>query len=1168
TDAYEKASVDLSSYGDTVQARFRSVKSTAFNGDMAIDDVAFDNAPLCPEVSLVNINGVTSSSVFFGFNSANSSFNFEIGPTGFTQGTGTVSSGGNPGTVSGLMPNTTYDLYIQTDCSGAGNGTSIWIGPFTFTTLCAPLVAPYLEDFESFTVGFFDGIENCVAIDSDNPSTTPSGGYSWEVRNTAQTTSGTGTGPDRDNTLAPAIGGHFVTADVSGSAVGNETRLLTPLIDITGLTSPELEYYYHMHGTGMADLHVDIWDGSAWINDAHLITGTQNTSQSDPYNDTTLDLSTYNIDTIQVRFRLSSNGCCSGDVAIDDIRISDPPTCPDPSNLGAFDVLATTASIYWTSGGASHAIVEYGPVGFALGTGTKITTTNDTLNITGLSGATAYEFYVQDSCGAGDLSFQSGPFRFITACTVVGAPYTWDFESSTVGHWDGTDVCWDYASNNPGTTSSGGYSWEVRNTPQTTSGTGTGPDRDNTLAPATGGNFVTADVSGSSANTDSTLLMSPEIDVTSLNVPELKFYYHKWGTNMPDLHVDVYDGTWHRDYLVITGVTQTSQSDPYTEATADLSSLGDTVQVRFRIISLGCCQGDIAIDDFSIAEGPTCPKPTGFALTATTSSSATLGWNTSGNAQSYIIEYGPAGFTQGQGTITSSTTNSVTISGLTQNNVARDAYLRAFCGIGDSSIWVGPITFFPTPVPCDDIEAYNTGLIQGQSALFLGWGGAAGDAEVSTTQAVSGTQSLRIYDSGPTGASDVVAYFDTIDSGAWEVAFKMYIPAGFAGYYNIQQNHNVTNPVGPVNLWGGEVYFQANGTAEVQYSTGSVVAGTFTYTQGQWNDISTVIDLANDTIWYEYNGSSTGVGYQYSIANPGGPLQFNGVNFFSGVIAGSTDQADFYVDDFCITPYSANNCPAPTFLSATNITCTSADLAWTSIAGKQSLVEYGPAGFTLGTGTKLNYVTSPASVSSLLGNTAYDFYVADTCGADTSAWVKSSFTTANAPISASFTAAPGAPGPTSLTVSFDGSASIGANSYAWNFGDGSSGSGMNTTHDYTANGKYQVTLTVTGPCGTASFSDSVTIAGISIEENIISRSLAIYPNPSSGMVNISFDTESSDDVTLTVLDLSGKVVRMIKSSNVNGRYDDKLDISELARGSYLLKVESGDIRAIRRIVRE
>ncbi|MCA4133607.1 PKD domain-containing protein [Arthrobacter sp. M4] len=52
-----------------------------------------------------------------------------------------------------------------------------------------------------------------------------------------------------------------------------------------------------------------------------------------------------------------------------------------------------------------------------------------------------------------------------------------------------------------------------------------------------------------------------------------------------------------------------------------------------------------------------------------------------------------------------------------------------------------------------------------------------------------------------------------------------------------------------------------------------------------------------------------------------------------------------------------------------------------------------------------------------------------------------------------------------LTVSVDGTASYDANgpisSYAWNFGDGSSGSGVTAQHNYAAAGTYSITLTVT-----------------------------------------------------------------------------------------------------------
>jgi large repetitive protein len=84
-------------------------------------------------------------------------------------------------------------------------------------------------------------------------------------------------------------------------------------------------------------------------------------------------------------------------------------------------------------------------------------------------------------------------------------------------------------------------------------------------------------------------------------------------------------------------------------------------------------------------------------------------------------------------------------------------------------------------------------------------------------------------------------------------------------------------------------------------------------------------------------------------------------------------------------------------------------------------------------------------------------------------------TTPNVAPTASFTATPGV-----LTVSVDGTASADSDgsiaSYAWNFGDTTSGSGATATHDYATAGTYTVTLTVTDNRGaTAVSSKAVTV---------------------------------------------------------------------------------------------
>ncbi len=106
-------------------------------------------------------------------------------------------------------------------------------------------------------------------------------------------------------------------------------------------------------------------------------------------------------------------------------------------------------------------------------------------------------------------------------------------------------------------------------------------------------------------------------------------------------------------------------------------------------------------------------------------------------------------------------------------------------------------------------------------------------------------------------------------------------------------------------------------------------------------------------------------------------------------------------------------CPLPTGLTASNLTTTSAQLQWNGSTNAISWqVEYGLAGFSLGTGTTLAAADTTLALTGLQPGTSYDFYVRSFCtDNDTSGWSgPSNFTTSclpfTAPLSENFDTTP------------------------------------------------------------------------------------------------------------------------------------------------------------------
>jgi len=100
---------------------------------------SFEASATCGEISNLTINNIINTSVDFEIEAPVSGgnpigYNWQVVPSGNTAGVGVVASGSTTTlnvNVMSLLANTSYDIYVQTDCDAT---YSIQNGPYSFTT--------------------------------------------------------------------------------------------------------------------------------------------------------------------------------------------------------------------------------------------------------------------------------------------------------------------------------------------------------------------------------------------------------------------------------------------------------------------------------------------------------------------------------------------------------------------------------------------------------------------------------------------------------------------------------------------------------------------------------------------------------------------------------------------------------------------------------------------------------------------------------------------------------------------------------------------------------------------------------------------------------------------------------------------------------------------------
>lgn len=137
-------------------------------------NVTISAAVACPQPSMLAANAITtdSASLTWNIGCAETLWNVHLTTAGGGAPVGTGSNPGvtNPLAITGtLSPATAYEFYVQADC--AGNGTSLWTGPFAFTTNALP---PTNDDCAAAVVLTPGGVFNTNPVVGTNTAATDS----------------------------------------------------------------------------------------------------------------------------------------------------------------------------------------------------------------------------------------------------------------------------------------------------------------------------------------------------------------------------------------------------------------------------------------------------------------------------------------------------------------------------------------------------------------------------------------------------------------------------------------------------------------------------------------------------------------------------------------------------------------------------------------------------------------------------------------------------------------------------------------------------------------------------------------------------------------------------------------------------------------------------------
>ena len=833
------------------------------------------------------------------------------------------------------------------------------------------------------------------------------------------------------------------------------------------------------------------------------------------------------------------------------------PSCIRPSNLTVVYASTDSITLSWTGNATSYNVYTVTPTDTTF----VQSTTATTYTFAGLNTNTAYVFGVSAFCGGTDssaMAIVSGR----TACgDITVLPWTEDFNAMTATT-TATDIpCWEHL----------------------------------------GGGYV--NISGSYAVSGNSLRFYPNSSSTpnimvlpsfaaNIDGLELSFQTRPEGSYSGSLSVGyVTDATDASTFVELAVYPVADFGSPIAYMEVEQTFAGAPAGARMALRhNVNSTVWYWFVDEIDVHVAPSCTRPT-VTLSNITESSVTVDLTDANNVNNYVLVLTSNG-TVVDSTVITTTTHTYTTLGA---STAYSLSARTLCTDGTMTR-ATTVSFRtlcgPASLPYgEDFENMAT------SQTPECWDNLNGTTQTSTSYPHAGSKSLKF--SGSTSGNMVAMPALTQDISNVTLTFwtrPESVTTSSCGTFDVGYIANVADTSTFVVV---ETYSYNDSVFGV--STATYAEKTVTFAGAPTGARIAFRHNAGSTIWYWFVDDITITSdqpdpgrYMVSATTADATMGSASVTPSGNVAEGTTvtftatPAADFafeawmdgdqvvstenpYVtvvySNLNLTAVFGNPCGIPTNLTATDVTVSSAILAWTAEEG-QTAWQIAISG--TGRNDTLSVTTNPYTISNLNYDVTYTFSVRAVCSAtNMSEWsAPQTFTTVTCQTVTGVTVSD----VTSNSAVISWTAPAGATNFEVEYGP--QGFQQGTGSRRTVNDATTYTITgladnsffdayVRTICGEGVASDWSTAATIHTAEvgidDVVNANVNLYPNPASSTVTL---TGIEGMATVTVVDMNGR--ESGKWTVTDGTLT--IDVTEMAQGAYFVRIVGEQVNVIRKLI--